>query len=72
MKKVPLSSPDIIDKDINAVVGVMKTRFLSIEPKMVEFEKIINEYIVMNSMIEINNIVHLINKKYYLVKHYAY
>ena len=39
MKKVPLSSPDIIDKDIKAVVGVMKTRFLSIGPKVVEFEK---------------------------------
>ncbi len=37
--KVPLSSPDIIDKDIEAVVGVMKTRFLSIGPKIVEFEK---------------------------------
>jgi perosamine synthetase len=37
--KVPLSSPDIIEKDIEAVVGVMKTRFLSIGPKVVEFEK---------------------------------
>ena len=39
MEKVPLSSPDIIEKDIEAVVGVMKTRFLSIGPKVVEFEK---------------------------------
>lgn len=37
--KVPLSSPDIIEKDIEVVVGVMKTRFLSIGPKVVEFEK---------------------------------
>jgi len=37
--KVPLSSPDIIEKDIEAVAGVMKTRFLSIGPKVVEFEK---------------------------------
>ncbi len=37
--KVPLSSPDIVEKDIEAVVGVMKTRFLSIGPKVVEFEK---------------------------------
>jgi len=37
--QVPLSSPDIIEKDIEAVVGVMKTRFLSIGPKVVEFEK---------------------------------
>ncbi len=39
MIKVPLSSPDIIEKDIKAVVEVMKTRFLSIGPKVVEFEK---------------------------------
>ena len=37
--QVPLSSPDIIDKDIEAVVEVMKTRYLSIGPKVVEFEK---------------------------------
>ena len=37
--KVPLSSPDIIENDIEAVVGVMKTRFLSIGPKVVEFER---------------------------------
>ena len=37
--QVPLSSPDIVEKDIEAVVGVMKTRFLSIGPKVVEFEK---------------------------------
>ncbi len=37
--QVPLSSPDIIEKDIKAVVGVMKTRYLSIGPKVVEFEK---------------------------------
>jgi len=37
--KVPLSSPDIIEKDVEAVVGIMKTRFLSIGPKVVEFEK---------------------------------
>jgi len=37
--QVPLSSPDIIEKDIEAVVEVMKTRYLSIGPKVVEFEK---------------------------------
>jgi len=35
-----LSSPGYkLKKDIEAVVGVMKTRFLSIGPKVVEFEK---------------------------------
>ncbi len=37
--QVPLSSPDIVEKDIEAVVGVMKTRYLSIGPKVEEFEK---------------------------------
>jgi len=37
--QVSLSSPDIVEKDIEAVVGVMKTRYLSIGPKVVEFEK---------------------------------
>jgi len=37
--QVPLSSPDIVEKDIEAVVEVMKTRFLSIGPKVVEFEE---------------------------------
>jgi len=41
---VPLSSSDILEKDIEAVVGVMKTRFLSIGLKVVEFEKRISEY----------------------------
>ncbi|MBA7586368.1 hypothetical protein ES708_28366 [subsurface metagenome] len=34
--QVPLSSPDIIEKDIEAVVGVMKTRYLSIGPEYKE------------------------------------
>ena len=41
---MPLSSPDITEKDIEAVVGVMKTRFLSIGPKVVEFEKRMGSY----------------------------
>jgi hypothetical protein len=37
--QIPLSSPDIIEKDIEAIVGVMNSRFLSIGPKVLEFEK---------------------------------
>ena len=39
-----LSTPDIIERDIEAVVKVMKTRFLSIGLKVVEFEKRMSEY----------------------------
>jgi perosamine synthetase len=55
MKKVPLSSPDIIEKDIDAVVGVMKTRFLSIGPKVVEFEKRMNEYTGVKYAVALNS-----------------
>lgn len=53
--KVPLSSPDIIEKDIEAVVGVMKTRFLSIGPKIVEFEKRMSEYAGVKYAVAMNS-----------------
>jgi len=55
MKKVPLSSPDIIEKDIEAVVGVMKTRFLSIGPKVVEFEKKMGRYAGTRYAVAVNS-----------------
>ncbi|HMB96735.1 MAG TPA: DegT/DnrJ/EryC1/StrS family aminotransferase [Tepidisphaeraceae bacterium] len=36
---IPLSSPDITQREIDAVVEVMQTSTLSIGPKLVEFEK---------------------------------
>ena len=53
--KVPLSSPDIIEKDIEAVVEVMKTRFLSIGPKVVEFEKRMSEYAGVKYAVAVNS-----------------
>ncbi|PKP62043.1 polysaccharide biosynthesis protein [Candidatus Atribacteria bacterium HGW-Atribacteria-1] len=53
--QVPLSSPDIIDKDIEAVVGVMKTRFLSIGPKVVEFENRMSEYTGVKYAVAVNS-----------------
>ncbi len=53
--QVPLSSPDIIEKDIEAVVGVMKTRFLSIGPKVVEFEKRICSYAGTRYAVAVNS-----------------
>lgn len=52
---VPLSSPDIVEKDIEAVVGVLKTRFLSIGPKVVEFEKRISEYAGVKYAVAVNS-----------------
>ena len=53
--QVPLSSPDIIEKDIEAVVGVLKTRFLSIGPKVVEFEKRMSEYAGVKYAVAVNS-----------------
>lgn len=53
--KVPLSGPDIIEKDIKAVVGVLKTRFLSIGPKVVEFEKRIGSYTGTRYAVAVNS-----------------
>ncbi|HDK26595.1 MAG TPA: DegT/DnrJ/EryC1/StrS family aminotransferase [Candidatus Atribacteria bacterium] len=53
--QVPLSSPDIIEKDIEAVVEIMKTRFLSIGPKVVEFEKRMSEYAGVKYAVAVNS-----------------
>jgi len=53
--KVPLSSPDIVEKDIEAVVGVMKTRFLSIGPKVVGFEKRMGSYAGTKYAVAVNS-----------------
>jgi len=53
--QVPLSSPDIIDKDIEAVFGVMKSRYLSIGPKVMEFEKRMSEYTRVKYAVALNS-----------------
>ncbi len=63
--QVPLSSPDIIEKDIEEVVNVLNTRFLSIGPKIKEFEKKISEYTGVNYAVAVNSgtsALHLIVK----------
>jgi perosamine synthetase len=55
MMLVPLSSPDIIDEDIEAVVGVMKSRYLSIGPKIVKFEKKMAEYMDRKYAVAVNS-----------------
>lgn len=43
--RIPLSSPDITEADIQAVVSVLRTPRLSIGPKMVEFERAIADFV---------------------------
>ena len=52
--QIPLSSPDIVKKDIKAVIEVLRTRFLSTGPKVMEFEKRIREYIGTKYAIAVN------------------
>jgi perosamine synthetase len=52
---VPLSSPDIVEKDIEAVVGVMKTRYLSIGPKVEEFEKRMGSFAGVKYAVAVNS-----------------
>ena len=53
--KIPLSSPDIVEKDIEAVVGVMKTRYLSIGPKVAEFEKRMSNFTGTKYAVAVNS-----------------
>ena len=53
--QVPLSGPDIVEKDIEAVVSVMRTRFLSIGPKIQEFEKNMCDYIGVKHTVAVNS-----------------
>ncbi len=43
--RIPLSSPDISQSDIDAVVAVLRTPHLSLGPKLVEFEQAFAGYI---------------------------
>jgi perosamine synthetase len=42
--KIPLSNPDITVKEVDAVLGVLKTPNLSLGPKLPEFERIMANY----------------------------
>ena len=53
--KIPLSSPDIVEKDIEAVVGVMNTRYLSIGPKVTEFEKRMSNFTGTKYAVAVNS-----------------
>ncbi|MBA3052664.1 MAG: DegT/DnrJ/EryC1/StrS family aminotransferase [Candidatus Omnitrophica bacterium] len=52
---IPLSSPDITAKEINAVIAVLKTPHLSLGPKLSEFEQKFAEYIDVKYAIAVNS-----------------
>lgn len=53
--KIPLSRPDITEKEENAVRKVLKTPHLSLGPKLYEFEEKIAEYVGVKYAVAVNS-----------------
>jgi perosamine synthetase len=52
---LPLSSPDITEDDIAAVVAVLRTRFLSLGPTLPAFEQAAAEYVGCRHAVAVNS-----------------
>ena len=55
MYKIPLSKPDITNKEIKAVEGVLKTSRLSLGEKYIEFEKVLAKFAGVKYAIVVNS-----------------
>ena len=55
MMQIPLSASDIDERDIQGVVNVLKSRYLSIGPKIVEFERKMAEYMGRKHAVAVNS-----------------
>jgi perosamine synthetase len=53
--RIPLSSPDICEEDIEAVANVLRTPHLSLGPKLAEFERAIEKYLRASNAIAVNS-----------------
>ncbi len=52
---IPLSSPDITDAEIQAVVDVMRTRHLSLGPKIPEFERAFQHHLGVDHAVAVSS-----------------
>jgi len=52
---VPLARPDITKREVEAIIGLMDSGILSIGPKVVEFERIIADYVGLKYAIAVNS-----------------
>lgn len=52
---IPLSQPDLINREIDAVVSVLKTPYLSLGPKLQEFEAKIANYVGTKYAVAVNS-----------------
>jgi perosamine synthetase len=55
LRTIPLSSPDITHKEVEAITQVLSTSYLSIGPKAAEFEKKMANYIGVKYGIAVNS-----------------
>src|SRR6202044_2219333 len=53
--RIPLSAPDVTDRDIHAVTEVLRTSNLSSGPKVREFERAIARYVNAADAIAVNS-----------------
>jgi perosamine synthetase len=53
--RIPLSSPDINEQDIEAVTAVLRTPQLSLGPKLAEFERLIARYIGASDAVAVSS-----------------
>ncbi|MEM2929044.1 MAG: DegT/DnrJ/EryC1/StrS family aminotransferase [Nitrososphaerota archaeon] len=63
--KIPLAKPDIKEEDIKSVIEVLKTPFLSLGPKLLEFEEKIRNFVGVKYSVVVNSgtsALHLIIK----------
>lgn len=54
-KNIPFSPPDITDAEINAVVEVLKSGWITTGPKVAQFRKDIQEYLGVNYALPLNS-----------------
>ncbi len=53
--RIPLSSPDINEQDIEAVAAVLRTPHLSLGPKLLEFENLLAQYVGTSNAVAVSS-----------------
>jgi perosamine synthetase len=55
MEAIPMSSPDLTEREVAAVIDVLKTRYLSIGPRLEEFERAVASYVGAGHAVGVNS-----------------
>jgi perosamine synthetase len=53
--RIPLSSPDVTERDIEAVTQVLRTSSLSLGPKLLEFERALSRYLGAGDVVAVHS-----------------